>query len=91
MLEQTALMRAVSRHRLEAARLLLGRGSAADNTDRLGRSALFLASSHGADDAMLRLLLDAGARVAVSDADGWTALHVASFHGHADAVKTLLG
>lgn len=74
---------------LEKVRLLLDRGAAIDQQNKLGLSALILAASFGHLE-MVRLLLDRGAPINHQTEWGRTALIFAASRGHLDMVRLLL-
>ncbi|MBM62635.1 MAG: hypothetical protein CL484_06760 [Acidobacteria bacterium] len=85
----TALHWAVYLDDLDASRLLLEAGAAADVHNELGVTPLYLACENG-NARLVRLLLLAGANPQVALPSGETALMTASRAGSVDAVKALL-
>lgn len=72
-----------------AAKLLLLHGSALENRDVVGSTAVMLASMRGKTE-MVRLLDDAGADVKATNFASSTCLHIAAEHGHLDLFVWLM-
>ncbi|KAF1316261.1 Tkl protein kinase, partial [Globisporangium splendens] len=73
----------------DGVRQCLARGSAVDEEDEEGWTALFWAADRGEVD-LLRLLLNSGAFVNKKDIWGSTALFRAARNGHMDAIRALI-
>jgi len=83
-----ALYRAVTRERVDIAKLLLARGAKANTQCSAGWTALHWAAARGHTD-LVDLILDAGAPV--NPDEGPSALYVAASRGQAEVVILLLG
>lgn len=64
-------------------------GSALDETNTCGQTALMWAAGHGCAP-LCRLLLEQGANMEAVDSGGWTALFRACWHGRSSAVSVLI-
>ncbi len=73
-----------------AARSLIEKGAAVNDTDFAGRTALHWAAKGFAHPELYRLLINAGADVNAADQDGWTPLHVAARRASPEHVQVLL-
>jgi ankyrin repeat protein len=86
----SALMTAVRRNDVDAARALIAAGTDVDQLDASGDAPLVMAAYLGHTD-IVRLLLDAGADVtAVDPGMKATALHAAAYAGRTDAARLLI-
>lgn len=87
--QMTPLQRAIVSESLEespAAKILLLHGTALENRDVLGNTAVILASARG-KTGVLRLLTQAGANLKAENFSSWSSLHFAADNGH---VKTFV-
>lgn len=84
----TALLAACYNNRVEAATVLLERGSDVNAKTRKGFTALMFAGMNG-NQHLLQLLLSRGATPGVRDVDGCSARDYAEENGHAEAVTIL--
>lgn len=88
--EETALITAVSRAvRPEIVKILLQRGADVNAQDRLGMTALMMASRYGLSE-IIKILLDNKADVNIRDKQRKTALIHASFFNNPTSVRLLL-
>ena len=87
--EQTALMWALDRKRMEVVRRLVERGADIRATTTLGFTPLLFAARHGNSEAV-KMFLDAGADANTTANDNLSALHVAVLRGHGDVAVLLL-
>jgi ankyrin repeat protein len=87
----TPLMEACRHHRLNALKLLIGKGAKlnACTQDGRGVTALMIAAENG-DEECLRILIKAGADLELKDHEGQSALHFATRSGREGSIRILI-
>ncbi|KAG8664406.1 Transcription factor fpaps2 [Fusarium poae] len=85
---KTPVMTAISRGKLDIARLLIGSGAKIDVPDRHGKTNLHYAAQKG-DAQVAQSLLELGANIMATDTAGMTALHMA-VEGNSETMVKLL-
>jgi len=87
--DEPPLMLAALRGDMDAVDRLIAQGTAVNDTNRAGGTALMTAAIQGHSE-VVRLLISKRATVNAKNNKGWTALMYAAWNGHTDVVKTLL-
>jgi len=86
----TALHLAVSKRRLETARLLVAKKTGIEILSRMENATSLMLAVDNDDEKMTQVLLDYGARLETQDPFDYTALHRAAFRNALKAGETLI-
>ncbi|XP_077977699.1 uncharacterized protein LOC144433265 [Glandiceps talaboti] len=89
-LGMTALHWAVCYERVQAIKLLIGKGARIDSSDKFGGTPLFYATGRAPNAEIAQYLIENGATVDYRNTNGAIPLHGAALQGNTECVKLLL-